>query len=105
MLRNFVQAWLTLVWAGAQFCAAYVKLLKSNFIKESEIMARRKDILPSDPNFLLNYPEKMPSDGESDDDFDGYITDEDVEDEEESSCTAISSSTLTSCKERTINLY
>ena len=41
----------------------------------------------------------MPSDGESDDNFDGYITDEDVEEEEESSCTAISSSTLTSCKE------
>ena len=61
-------------------------------------MARRKDILPSDPNFLLNYLE-VPSDGESDDNFDGYITDEDVEDEEESSCTAISSSTLTSCKE------
>ena len=65
-------------------------------------MARRKYILPSDPNFLLNYLEEMPSDGESDDDVDGYITDEDVEDEEEeSSCTAIFSSTLTSCKERT----
>ena len=64
-------------------------------------MARRKDILPSDPNFLLNYLEEMPSGDESDDNFDGYITDEDVEDEEESSCTAISSSTLTSCEERT----
>ena len=58
-------------------------------------MARRKDILPTD------YLEEMPSDGEYDDNFDGYITDEDVEDEEESSCTAVSSSTLTSCKERT----
>ena len=33
----------------------------------------------------------MPSDDESDNNFDVYITDEDVEDEE-SSCTAISSS-------------
>ena len=64
-------------------------------------MTRRKDLLPSDPNFLLNYLEDMPSDVESDDDFDDYIMDEDMEDEEESSCTAISSSTLTSCKERT----
>ena len=64
-------------------------------------MARRKDILPSDPNFLLNYLEEMPYDGESDDDFDGYITDEDVKDEAESSCTAISVDTLTSSKERT----
>ena len=54
-------------------------------------MTYRRDILPSDPNFLLNYLEEMPSDGESDNNFDGYITDEDVEDEE-SSCTAISSS-------------
>ena len=105
MLRNFAQAWFPVVWAGAQFCAAYVKLLlKSIFIKESDIMAHRKDVLPSDPNFLLKYLEEMPSDGESDDDFDGYITDEDVEDEEESSCTAISSSTLTSCDERTSSI-
>ena len=54
-------------------------------------MTCRRDILPSDPNFLLNYLEEMPSDGESDNNFDVYITDEDVEDEE-SSCTAISSS-------------
>ena len=30
--------------------------------------------MPSDPNFLLNYFEEMPSDGESDVDFDDYIT-------------------------------
>ena len=66
-------------------------------------MARRKDILPSDPNFLLNYLEEMPSDGESDDDFDGYITDEDMEDEE-SSCTAISSSPLPLAKSELLAL-
>ena len=54
-------------------------------------MTCRRDILPSDPNFLLNYLEEMPSDGESDNNFDGYITDEDVEDEE-ANCTAFSSS-------------
>ena len=54
-------------------------------------MTSRRDILPSDPNLLLNYLEEMPNDGESDNNFDVYITDEDVEDEE-SSCTAISSS-------------
>ena len=85
MLRNFAQAWLPFEWVAAQFCAAYVKLLlKSFFIKESEIMTCRRDILPSDPNFLLNYLEEMPSDGESDNNFDGYIMDEDVEDEESS---------------------
>ena len=73
-------------------------------MKEREIMASRKDILLPDPNFLLNYLEEMSSDGDSDDDFDGYITDEDVEDEEESSCTVISSSTLTSCKESELAL-
>ena len=65
-------------------------------------MTCRRDILPSDPNFLLNYLEEMPSDDESDKKFDGYITDEDVEGEE-SSCTAISSSI--NSKNRTNNHY
>ena len=33
--------------------------------------------LPSDPNFLLNYLEGLPSD-ESDSEFDGYVDDDDV---------------------------
>ena len=37
--------------------------------------------LPSDPNFLLNYLEGLPSD-DSESDFDGYIDDEDKNDDE-----------------------
>ena len=39
-------------------------------------MDHRQQYLPSDPNFLLKYLDEMPSDDDSDDDFDGYISED-----------------------------
>ena len=38
------------------------------------VMASRKTTLPSDPEYLLNLLDELSSD-ESEDDFDGYVTD------------------------------
>ena len=40
-------------------------------------MDHRQQYLSSDPNFLLKYFDEMPSDNDSDDDFDGYISEDD----------------------------
>ena len=40
-------------------------------------MDHRQQYLPSDPNFILKYLDEMPSDDDSDDDFDGYIIEDD----------------------------
>ena len=37
-------------------------------------MDHREQYLPSDPNFILKYLDEMPSDDDSDDYFDGYIS-------------------------------
>ena len=39
-------------------------------------MDHRQQYLPSEPNFILKYLDEMPSDDDSDDDFNGYISED-----------------------------
>ena len=53
-----------------------------NYWRQAKINLEMAKKLPSNPDFLLKLLDDLPSDG-SDDDFDGYVTDSDDQDDQQ----------------------
>ena len=61
----------------AQSVLAKCNVSDDNYTKSVGIEQIVDIMIPSDPNFIIKYLDEMPSDDDSDDDFDGYISEDD----------------------------
>ena len=68
----------TFASATASYVLFSLRLLASSLSFEEPMAARRtRSSLPSDPDFLLDYIDGLPDESDSDDDFEGYLDEDD----------------------------